>query len=178
MFGQNTYLIAQVLGFFSFTIGLFAFYQKQDNKLKFWMAILCLMNMFHFLLLNSFSSAFCAAVSMIRNLITIKVRSRWLMVIFMLFSLSGFYSIQRPTEALGVMGICVGTYSLFMLDGIRLRQGLLAGSLLWLCNNIALGSIGGSMLEFFSATMNAVTLYRLYGDKGMDLNLVQESAKR
>jgi len=172
MFDHNTYLIAQVLGFISFAIGLFAFYQKQDNKLKLWMAMLCLMNMLHFLLLNSFSSAFCAAVSMCRNLITIKIRSKWVMVIFMLFSFSGFFSIQRPSEALGVMGICVGTYSLFMLDGIMLRQGLLAGSLLWLCNNIALGSIGGSLLEFFSAIMNAVTLYRLYCDENTDMDFM------
>jgi len=104
-------------------------------------------------------------VSMIRNLITIKVRSRRVMMVFMLFSITGFFSIQRPSEALGVMGMCVGTYSLFMLDGIKLRLGLLTGSLLWLGNNIALGSIGGSLLEACSASMNAVTLYRLYSDK-------------
>ncbi|MGF1869134.1 YgjV family protein [Photobacterium indicum] len=162
---QHIYLIAQLFGFFSFAIGLFAFYQKQDTKLKLWMAGLCLVNTLHFLLLNSFSSAFCAMVSMIRNLITIKVRSRRVMMVFMLFSITGFFSIQRSSEALGVMGMCVGTYSLFMLDGIKLRLGLLTGSLLWLGNNIALGSIGGSLLEACSASMNAVTLYRLYSDK-------------
>ncbi|PSV49346.1 YgjV family protein [Photobacterium indicum] len=162
---QHIYLIAQLFGFFSFAIGLFAFYQKQDTKLKLWMAGLCLVNTLHFLLLNSFSSAFCAMVSIIRNLITIKVRSRRVMMVFMLFSITGFFSIQRSSEALGVMGMCVGTYSLFMLDGIKLRLGLLTGSLLWLGNNIALGSIGGSLLEACSASMNAVTLYRLYSDK-------------
>ncbi len=84
---------------------------------------------------------------------------------FMLFSIAGAFSIQRLSEALGVMGICVGTYSLFMLDGIRLRLGLLTGSLLWLGNNIALGSVGGTLLEACSASMNAVTLYRLYSDR-------------
>ncbi|MCW8331558.1 YgjV family protein [Photobacterium sp. SDRW27] len=162
---QSTYLLAQFLGFISFAIGLYAFYQKQDTKLKLWMAVLCLVNAIHFLLLHSFSSAFCVAVSMVRNLITIKVRSRWVMMVFMLFSVAGFFSIQRPSEALGVTGICVGTYSLFMLDGIKLRLGLLTGSLLWLGNNIALGSIGGSLLEACGASMNAVTLYRLYRDK-------------
>lgn len=166
--GQDPYLIAQMFGLISFVIGLFAFYQKQDTKLKLWMAVLCLVNAAHFVLLGSLSSAFCALVSMVRNLITIKVRSRLVMMAFMLFSMAGFLSIQRPSEALGVMGICVGTYSLFMLDGIRLRQGLLAGSLLWLGNNIALGSIGGSLLEFFSATMNVVTLYRLYCDEKVE----------
>lgn len=165
MTGQNTYLIAQLFGFCSFAIGLFAFYQKQDAKLKIWMAVLCLVNVVHFLLLNSFSSAFCAAVSMVRNLISVKNRSRVLMMVFMLFSIAGFFSIQHPSEALGVMGICVGTYSLFMLHGIRLRVGLLIGSLLWLGNNIALGSIGGSLLEACSASMNIITLYRLYNDE-------------
>ncbi|RWX55859.1 YgjV family protein [Photobacterium chitinilyticum] len=162
---QSVYFLAQSLGFLSFAIGLFAFYQKQDIKLKLWMAVLCLVNAMHFLLLNSSSSAFCAIVSMVRNLITIKVRSRWVMMTFMLFSIAGAFSIQRLSEALGVMGICVGTYSLFMLDGIRLRLGLLTGSLLWLGNNIALGSVGGTLLEACSASMNAVTLYRLYSDR-------------
>ncbi|WP_084419450.1 YgjV family protein [Photobacterium sp. J15] len=162
---QNTYLLAQLFGFFSFAIGLYAFYQKTDRKLKLWMAVLCLMNAIHFLLLQSFSSAFCAVVSMVRNLITIKVRSKWVMMVFMMFSIAGYFSIQRPSEVLGVTGICVGTYSLFMLEGIKLRLGLLTGSLLWLGNNIALGSIGGSLLEVCSATMNAITLYRLYCDK-------------
>lgn len=159
---QNTYLLAQLFGFASFFVGLYAFYQKRDCKLKLWMAVLCLLNVVHFVLLQSFSSAFCATVSMVRNLITIKIRSKWVMLVFMLFSIAGYFSIQRPSEILGVTGICVGTYSLFMLEGVKLRVGLLTGSLLWLGNNIALGSIGGSLLEACSAAMNAITLYRLY----------------
>lgn len=178
MQGIDSYLVAQLFGLLSFSIGLFAFYQKQDSKLKLWMAVLCLMNIIHFLLLDSLSSAFCAAVSMVRNLLTIKIRSRWVMLAFLLFSIAGFFTIQRPSEALGVMGICVGTYSLFMFDGIRLRLGLLTGSLLWFGNNIALGSVGGSLLEACSASMNAVTLYRLYCDqKALGLITSQNEAK-
>ncbi|MCU8536060.1 YgjV family protein, partial [Vibrio vulnificus] len=61
-----------------------------------------------------------------------------------------------------IVGTVIGTYSLFVLSGIRMRIGFLAGATCWLINNILVGSIGGTLLEMTVIIMNLITIYRLY----------------
>jgi hypothetical protein len=52
-----------------------------------------------------------------------------------------------------------------MLKGVLLRVGLLLGSVLWLVNNIFVGSFGGILLESTLIIVNLVTIKRLYGNR-------------
>jgi hypothetical protein len=67
---------------------------------------------------------------------------------------------------LPVLGACLGTIGFFLMRGVRMRLVLLAGTFLWLANNILSGSIGGTALEATIATVNIVTMTRIFLSRG------------
>jgi hypothetical protein len=62
------------------------------------------------------------------------------------------------------MASCLGTLALFLLQGIPMRLMMLAGTALWVANNVIAGSIGGTALEVVIAVVNSVTIWRMARD--------------
>lgn len=154
--------IAQAVGFISFALGIFAFYQRDDKKLKVVMLIFNINHLLHFLLLGSIISALSALLSAIRTAMAIYVSSRVVATIFICISLaSGVLLAQSVWELWPILGMIIGTYSIFVLKGIQMRIGFLIGAICWLINNILVGSIGGTLLEASLICVNVATILRL-----------------
>lgn len=163
--------IAQLLGFASFAIGMYAFYQKDDKKLKIIMFIFSLNHTLHYLLLGSMVSALSALLSALRTGLSIYISSKWLAFAFITVSLtSGIYLADSIWDMWAILGMSIGTYSFFVLKGIQMRIGFLIGAMCWLTNNILVGSIGGILLEATLISVNLVTIIRLLQDKNKAKN--------
>ncbi|MBV1842618.1 YgjV family protein [Photobacterium ganghwense] len=157
---------AQALGFVSFALGISTFYQKDDRKLKIVMLIFNLNHLVHFLLLGSLVSALSALLSALRTATAIYVSSIKVAALFISISLiSGFWLADNLWDLWPILGTVIGTYSVFMLKGIAMRLGFLAGATCWLINNLSIGSIGGSLLEMTVISVNIITIYRLNRDR-------------
>ncbi|MCU8375028.1 YgjV family protein [Vibrio vulnificus] len=155
--------LAQALGFLSFGLGISTFYQKNDRHLKILMLVFNLNHLLHFLLLGSMLSALSALLSALRTTTSIFTFSKWVAAIFILIGIvSGLGMAEHWWELWPIVGTVIGTYSLFVVSGIRMRIGFLAGANCWLINNILVGSIGGTLLEMTVIIMNLITIYRLY----------------
>ncbi|EGR0667783.1 YgjV family protein [Vibrio vulnificus] len=155
--------LAQALGFLSFGLGISTFYQKNARHLKILMLVFNLNHLLHFLLLGSMLSALSALLSALRTTTSIFTSSKWVAAIFILIGIvSGLGMAEHWWELWPIVGTVIGTYSLFVLSGIRMRIGFLAGATCWLINNILVGSIGGTLLEMTVIIMNLITIYRLY----------------
>ncbi|EHK9000302.1 YgjV family protein [Vibrio vulnificus] len=155
--------LAQALGFLSFGLGISTFYQKNDRHLKILMLVFNLNHLLHFLLLGSMLSALSALLSALRTTTSIFTSSKWVAAIFILIGIvSGLGMAEHWWELWPIVGTIIGTYSLFVLSGIRMRIGFLAGATCWLINNILVGTIGGTLLEMTVIIMNLITIYRLY----------------
>lgn len=155
--------LAQALGFLSFGLGISTFYQKNDRHLKILMLVFNLNHLLHFLLLGSMLSALSALLSALRTTTSIFTSSKWVAAIFILIGIvSGLGMAEHWWELWPIVGTVIGTYSLFVLSGIRMRIGFLAGATCWLINNILVGSIGGTLLEMTVIIINLITIYRLY----------------
>ncbi len=155
--------LAQALGFLSFGLGISTFYQKNDRYLRILMLVFNLNHLLHFLLLGSMLSALSALLSALRTTTSIFTSSKWVAAIFILIGIvSGLGMAEHWWELWPIVGTVIGTYSLFVLSGIRMRIGFLAGATCWLINNILVGSIGGTLLEMTVIIMNLITIYRLY----------------
>lgn len=160
MFDQE--VIAQALGFVSFALGMYAFYQKDDKKLKVIMMVFSLNHMLHYLLLGSIVSALSAMLAAIRTGTAIYVSSKRVAAIFILIGGgSGWYLADSLSDLWSILGMCIGTYAVFALKGIPMRIAFLIGAMCWLTNNILVGSIGGSLLEATLISVNTFTIYRL-----------------
>lgn len=156
--------LAQALGFLSFGLGISTFYQKNDRHLKILMLVFNLNHLLHFLLLGSMLSALSALLSALRTTTSIFTSSKWVAAIFILIGIvSGLGMAEHWWELWPIVGTVIGTYSLFVLSGIRMRIGFLAGATCWLINNILVGSIGGTLLEM---TVITSTSSRFIGSIG------------
>ncbi|WP_432454654.1 YgjV family protein [Agarivorans sp. QJM3NY_29] len=163
---------AQALGFVSFALGISTFYQKNDKTLKIVMLIFNLNHFVHYLLLGSVVSALSALLSALRTATAIYVSSKKVAVVFISISLaSGIYMSDTLWDLWPILGTIIGTYSVFVLKGIPMRLGFLAGASCWLINNITVGSIGGTLLEITVIHMNLITIYRLTRERRQALTL-------
>ncbi|WP_432460868.1 MULTISPECIES: YgjV family protein [unclassified Agarivorans] len=163
---------AQALGFVSFALGISTFYQKNDKTLKIVMLIFNLNHLVHYLLLGSVVSALSALLSALRTATAIYVSSKKVAVVFISISLaSGIYMSDTLWDLWPILGTIIGTYSVFVLKGIPMRLGFLAGASCWLINNITVGSIGGTLLEITVIHMNLITIYRLTRERRQALTL-------
>ena len=160
MFDQQ--VIAQLVGFVSFALGIYAFYQKDDKKLKVIMMLFSLNHMLHYFLLGSIVSALSAMLATVRTGTAIYVSSTRVAVLFIIIGMaSGIYLADSLSDLWSILGMCIGTYAVFVLKGIPMRIAFLIGAMCWLTNNILVGSIGGTLLEATLITVNAVTIFRL-----------------
>lgn len=160
MFDQE--FIAQALGFVSYALGVAAFYQKDDKKLKIIMFIFSMSHLVHYLLLGSLVSALSALLSALRTGAAIYVSSTRVAILFIVVGLAmGIYFADSIWDMWSILGMCIGTYAVFVLKGIQMRIAFLIGASCWLINNIIVGSIGGTLLELTLITVNALTIWRL-----------------
>lgn len=159
-------VIGQILGFVSFALGMYAFYQKDDKKLKVLMFLFGISHTIHFIFLGSLVSTLSAALSTVRTGVAIYVSSTRLALLFIFLGLiSALYFANDLWALWAMLGMCFGTYSVFVLKGIPMRIGFLLGATCWLINNISVGSIGGSLLEATLISINIITIIRLLSDQ-------------
>ncbi len=158
--------IAQALGFVSFGLGISTFYQKDDRKLKVIMLIFNLNHLLHYFLLGSMTSALSAALSALRTGSAIYTSSKYVAAVFIVLGLGlGVKLADHWWDMWPIFGTVIGTYAVFLLQGIAMRVAFLLGGACWLINNILVGSIGGTLLETTLFTVNCMTIYRLLKDK-------------
>ncbi len=153
---------AQVVGYVAFVLGVTAFVQRSDGRLKAFNAAQSLFYALHFFLLgNSTASATCV-ISSTRSFLALKYRALWLAVVFIVVNLWAGAALGRTAAGwLPVIGSCLATIAIFMMTGVALRLVLLSSTLLWLTNNVLSGSIGGTLLEVANASLNLVTIARM-----------------
>lgn len=162
---SQLYSPAQLSGYLAFILGVTAFLQREDRRLKLFLVGECLTYAIHFTLLGNLPAAASAGVSGARTLLSIRLRSRWLALVFMAsYLMLGLALHTTGARWLPVVGAGVATWAMFMLHGIRMRLVVLASTLLWLINNILSGSIGGTVLEAFIATASLVTIARMLAE--------------
>ncbi|MEI6897366.1 MAG: YgjV family protein [Psychromonas sp.] len=165
-------VIAQALGFVSFALGVYAFYQKDDKKLKTAMLAFQLNYVLHYFLLGSIVSALSALLSALRTGTAIYISSARVAVFFIVVGLScGIYLADNIWDLWSILGMSIGTYAVFVLKGIKMRIALLLGGMCWLTNNILIGSIGGSLLEATLISINVTTIFRLQREQRQALKI-------
>ena len=162
MFDSNVLLFAQLLGFVSYGLGVFCFYQKDDKKLKIVMLIMNLNNTLHFALLGAVTASIGSILSVFRTGLALKTSSRIVAISFIAITfLIGVIFSQYWYDLFPILGTCIGTYALFCLKGVNMRIAFLCGALCWLTNNIIVGSIGGTLLELTLLIVNGNTIRHL-----------------
>ena len=154
--------IAQIIGFIAFGLGVTAFLQKDDKKLRLIMTAQGLTLSVHFLMLGAHTGAALACISGIRNGLSLFAWAKKLAPLFYaLILFMGWYTYETPVNLLPVLAGLIAVSAFFFLSGIRLRIALVCGSSLWLIHNIFVGSIGPSIMEAFMVCAGIYRIWRL-----------------
>jgi hypothetical protein len=157
---------AQLLGYLALVLGIAAFLQKKDHRLKLLSASQCVVYAAHFYLLGNAPAAASAGVSTARSLLSMKFRSPWLVAVFLVTILwLGVHFVTSPAGLLPIVASVASTIAMFLFRGIAMRVILFCCTILWLANNLLCGSIGGTILEFTIGTINLTTIARMILDR-------------
>jgi hypothetical protein len=153
---------AQVVGYLALILGVTAFLQKSDQRLKFFNAVQSLVYGLHFVLLGHLPACASSLVSSLRSFLALRYRSLWLGAVMIAANLAlGVAFVTNWSGWLPVVGSCIATFAIFTMRGVPFRLVLLASTLLWLANNVIAGSIGGTILELANAAINISTMIRM-----------------
>jgi inner membrane protein len=153
---------AQVVGYVALVLGVTGFLQRDDRRLKLFVACECFVYVVHFTLLGRPPAASSAAVSGVRTLLAVRFRSAWLAAASIVVNVA--LAVALSTHGAGwlpVVGSCLGAVALFTMEGIPMRLVLLASTSMWLANNILSRSVGGTVLESLIAAASSSTIIRL-----------------
>jgi len=162
MFSSDLFLPAQSVGYVALVLGVLAFMQKSDLRLKVLIACESTVYILHFYLLGNFPASGSAAVSCLRILASLRYKAAWVMVMFMAASVAvGALFARGFSGWLPVVGSCLATFAYFRMQGFALRLALLVCTMLWLANNILSHSIGGTVMEGIILLVNLTTLTRM-----------------
>ena len=154
---------AQLAGYAAFGFGMACFAQTDDRRFKLLMAAECAAYILHFALLGQATAVASTTVSLLRSLAALHLRTPLVGAGFVALSLAcGAWLATGWVSLLPIAASCIGTTALFFLLGLRMRLLMLLGTLLWLANNLLVGSVGGSALEACLALSNLWTIRRLW----------------
>lgn len=156
---------AQLVGYLALVLGVSAFAQKNDTRLRVLNASQCMAYALHFFLLGNLSGAVSAGVSSLRSYLSLYTRSIYVAAFAVVVNLAiGLHFVHSPAGLLPVAASVLGTAAMFLLRGIPLRFVLMLCSVCWLANNILCHSVGGTVLEIFISGSNLLTMLRLARD--------------
>lgn len=153
---------AQLAGYLALVLGVAAFLQRDDRRLKLLIAAECVAYVLHFWLLHRPPAAASAAVSFLRNLASAWFRSAWLAAAAVAANVALAWALStHGTGWIPVVGSCLGAIAVFTLRGVPMRLLLLTSTSLWLLNNVLARSVGGTVLEALIAAASITTIVRM-----------------
>ena len=159
---MDVFAPAQWAGYAAFGLGIAAFLQTSDVRLKLLNAAETVAYTVHFAMLGNPAAAASAFISCGRSLLAIRYRSTVLAFVFVALNVAvGARMTTGWASWLPVAGASLSTVAVFLLQGVPMRLTILAATLLWLANNILSGSIGGTVLELLIALANTSTIVRM-----------------
>ncbi len=153
---------AQCFGYVAFVVGISAFMQTSDRRLKVLNASECLVYAVHFVLLGNLPASASSMVSGLRSFLALRTRSPLVALSMLVIGIG--LGVHLAKDLLGwfpIIASCIATVAVFFMRGVPMRLFLLSSTLLWLVNNIVSGSIGGTLLEATIALVNIATILRL-----------------
>lgn len=158
--------LAQMFGHATFVLGLITFSRKNDHHFRLWLTAQNILYATHFHLMGNPAAMAGALLSATRNVVSMKTRSLWAAAILLALNFAlGLRFVHTAWNALPLLATAVATLSMFRLEGMYLRCGMLVATLLWLTNNIHTGSIGGTAMESMISVVSLVTIWRLWRDR-------------
>ncbi len=156
-------LIAQAIGMVASFFIVLSFGQKVDNRFKGFLMIGNVLFAVHYFMLGGYAGMVTNLLNFLRVGSSIKFhKSKKIMWVFLgAYLFSALFVVKEPTDLLPIFASLIGTYSMFMLSGIKMRVVGLFASASWLGYGILYKSIGGMITDSVSIALTIRTIFKM-----------------
>lgn len=156
-------LIAQAIGLVASFFIVFSFSQKVDNRFKGFLMVGNVLFAVHYFMLGGYAAVVTNILNFLRLGASIEFhKSKKMMYIFLgAYIFSAFFVVKEPTDFLPIFASLIGTYSMFMFSGIKMRVVGIFASASWLGYGILYRSIGGIITDSVSIVLTLLTISKL-----------------
>lgn len=122
--------LAQLLGLLACAIGVTAFLQRQDRKLRLHLTLNGVLLTVHFMLLGATAAAINCLLCAVRTWVSGYYRSLGVMLLFLGVAWPLVMpKVSHPIQWLTLLGTTLSTYALFRLEGMALRLCMLGSTI-------------------------------------------------
>ncbi len=154
--------MGQLMGFIYMFFLIFSYFQKYASKLLLYQSLAFLFKGIHYFLIGGLSGSLTSIVSFIRNLLFTKVKSKVLIIFFIiLYLIIGITCFTDIFSTLPVIATILYSFFVYIKNPKYLRLSSLFTSFIWLIYNIYLISYGGVLTQIILIISNISAMIKL-----------------
>ena len=164
------WLAGQAFGLIALALCVAGFADKRDDRLFFLLLFANVAFALQFIMFRSWAAAAIAGLIVLRIHGVRRYKGNaWVMLVIASATLiAAVLTWSAPRDAWALAAGLIGTYGMFMLEGIAMRWLLAVAALCWVVSNLLVGSIGGTLAEALILGTNLITIARLYRTHGQE----------
>jgi hypothetical protein len=156
---SQAYWLSQVFSAAAIALGVSAYLQRKEIRLKLMLSGAAACQAVHFVLLGATQGAFQTSLTSFRFLVSAWRQSDAFFWVFILLGVAlGIWKYRSPIDLLPVLANSIACYAVFRLHGLAMRCWLLVVTLCWFVYNAWNLSIVGCVLELTYASMNLLAM--------------------
>lgn len=158
-----TSLAGQLVSLVALGLCIVGFASKRDDRLMLLLISANVAFALQFALFGSWTAAILSLLVIGRIMLARRYVGSWrvLLAVLAVNLIAAVLTWQSAVDFFAIAAAVFGSVGMFMLRGIPMRLMLAAAAVAWMLNNIAIGSIGGTLAEAMVLVTNFITIYRL-----------------
>lgn len=158
-----TAVAGQIVSLIALGFCIVGFTSKQDDRLMVLLIAASVAFALQFALFGSWTAAVLSLLVIGRIMLARRYVGNWkvMSAVLAVNLVAALLTWRSPVDFFAITAAILGTLGMFMLRGIPMRLVLAAAAAAWMLNNIAIGSVGGTLAEGIVLVVNFITIYRL-----------------
>lgn len=157
------YIAAQIIGIVGFIVSVIGILQKRDNHMRNYLGLSSSLVSVSYYLSGIYTGAYVIAVSAVRNFLAARGNQfKKFFPLFIAINITvGIYGFRHWYDILPLIGVMFSTVSVFKLEGMRFRVGMMISCCIWLIYNIITFSIGPMLMESSNVIASIYSIRRI-----------------
>ncbi len=161
------FIAGQIVSLIALALCIVGFASKRDDRLFVLLIFANVAFAAQFALFESWAAAGISALIVLRVMLVRRCKGSWTIMTLMLVATLAVAAVtwEGWLDAAAIAAGLLGTFGMFMLEGIAMRAFLAAAALCWVVSNALIGSLGGTIAESLIFVTNGITIFRLVRDR-------------
>lgn len=165
---MDFFSLEQFIGYFAVLIGGISYFQKTDEKLKYFQGFATIIWACHYFLMGLFAASVICVIISIRQFISSKthnythtLRLNIFIVFSLLFCIATYFTWKDYFSLIPLVTALMANYALLFSGGLKMRVILFGCDIGWVIYNIAGNSIGGLIGCAVNMVANIVVMKKM-----------------